>query len=436
VNGRFSAMRAQIYDRVTGRRRLHADSPGPSFMGGTLSPSEVRLALRHYARPLSRQPGRTVESFEQAFARAVRVPHAVAFGNGRVALWAILRALGVGGDDEVVIPGYTCVAVPNAVRFAGARPVYAEIDASTFNVTAATCEQVVSRRTRAMVVAHTYGLPAPMEELRALAEARGLFLIEDAAHALGSEYRGQPVGSLGDAAFFSTEHSKSISTGLGGVATTTDAALAARLQSIQAACPPPDAHRVRRLLLPHLVFAHCCRTRRHLLGEWLLYRSRLYRRAEWSTAECELDGMEPPGYHWRMGDTQARLGLEQLRRLPRLNAARVATAKAYTEGLRSCGLDPPATPGADRPVYARFPYRARRRDALLAAARAERLELGLWFEAPVHPKGTNLAAVAYVNGHCPVAEQTCRQIVNLPCHPGVTPEDVARYIELLARAEG
>src|SRR5438552_6748759 len=232
-------------------------------MGGTLSSAEMRLALRLYARPLSPDPGFAVDAFERAFTRAVAVPHAIAFGTGRAALWAILRALDVGAGDDVVIPGYTCVAVPNAVRFAGARPVYADIDPRTFNLTAATCERVLTPRTRALVVAHTYGLPAPMDELVALAEARGLLLIEDAAHALGSEHQGQPVGSLGDAAFFSTEHSKTISTGLGGVAATTDAALAARLRALQAACPPPDAGRVRRLLIPHLAFGLCYRNRRH-----------------------------------------------------------------------------------------------------------------------------------------------------------------------------
>jgi perosamine synthetase len=192
---------------------------------------------------------------------------------------------------------------------------------------------------------------------------------------------------------------------------------------------------VRRLLIPHLAFGLCYRNRRHRLGEWLLYRSRLYRRAEWSTADAELEGREPPGYRRRMGDAQARLGLAQLDRLPRLNAARGATAKAYTEALTAHGLDPPAAPGADRPVYVRLPYLARRRAALLAAAHSEGLELGLWFEAPVHPRRTNLAAVGYTGGNCPIAERTSQNIVNLPCHPGVSPADMARYVELLARVE-
>jgi dTDP-4-amino-4,6-dideoxygalactose transaminase len=354
-------------------------------------------------------------------------------------LWAILRSLEIGAGDEVIVPGYTCVAVPNAVRFAGARPLYADIDPATFNVTAATCERVLTSRTRALIVGHTYGLPAPMAELKSLADARGLVLIEDAAHALGAMYQGRPVGSIGHAAFFSTEHSKVLSTGLGGVATTADPALAARLRAIQASCPPPDTARVRRLLIPYLAMSLFYRTRRRRMGDLLLYRSRLYRRAEWGTPEEEHLGVEPSGYQWRMGDAQARLGLEQLRRLSELNASRAAITDAYSAALASRGLTLPVPPrdgrAASQPVYVRLPYLARRREALLSAAAAEGLELGLWFEAPVHPERTDLTAVGYSLGSCPVAERTCRQIVNLPCHPGVNQADVDRYTDLLAQVE-
>jgi perosamine synthetase len=404
-------------------------------MGGTLSAPEALLSLRLFLRPPA-STGPSVSAFEAAFARAVHAPSAVSFGSGRVALWAILQAAGIGARDDVVVPGYTCVAVPNAVRFVGAHPVYADIDPLTFNVTAETCSSVLTPRTRALVVAHTYGRPAPMEALCELARARGLLLIEDVAHALGSEYRGRPVGSLGDAAFFSTEHSKTITTGLGGVATAADAALAAGLRAIQSGMQPPSASRVRRILLPHLIFGLCYGTRHPRLGEWLLFRTRLHRWAEWSTQEREHQGLEPATYRWRMGETQALLGLEQLKRLPRLNAARLSVCKSYDLALCRRNLEPPATGGADRVVYVRFPYLSRRRDVLLTMAQSVGLELGLWFEAPVHPGQTDLGAVGYTHGDCPVAERTSRNIVNLPCHPGITAGDIDRYVELLAQVEG
>ena len=406
-------------------------------MGGTLSAAELRLTLRLLLRPPAAEAGAAEDAFEKAFARAVRVPHAVSFGSGRVALWAILRALRIAEGDEVIIPGYTCVAVPNAVRFSGAQPVYADIDPLTYNVTAASCERIVTPRTRALVVGHTYGLPAPMAELREFAEARGLFLIEDAAHALGSEYRGKPVGSLGHAAFFSTEHSKTISTALGGVATTADPLLAEQLQSLQATFPYPDRNRIRRILIPHLIFGLCYRTLQKRLGDLLLFRSRLYRRAAWSTPECEHQGLEPPAYRWRMGEALARLGLEQLRRLPRPECCpgrgrqaillRASWSGASIHPPLPVRIEPSTSACPIFPAAATFYWRRPRR---------KDLELGLWFELPVHPERTELAAVGYTHGDCPVAERTSRRIVNLPCHPGVTSSDVARYLDLLARVEG
>jgi dTDP-4-amino-4,6-dideoxygalactose transaminase len=172
-----------------------------------------------------------------------------------------------------------------------------------------------------------------------------------------------------------------------------------------------------------------------------------------------------------MGEAQARLGLAQLRRLGELTAARRSLAQQYSQSMLELGLepahcddlmtrlpddlkqregrvpsphqvirssghhsiDPPLS--RDRPVFVRFPYLTRRRESLLAEAERRGLELGLWFESPIHPKQTNLAAMGYTVGSCPVAEQVSCQVINLPCHPGITPEDVARYVELLSKVE-
>src|SRR5207248_1402954 len=109
--------------------------------------------------------------------------------------------------------------------------------------------------------------------------------------------------------------------------------------------------------------------------------------------------------------------------------------KAYVAAMQRSGLEPPAAPGSDRPVYVRLPYLARHRPALQAAANQAKLLLGEWFEAPVHPRQTNRAAIGYTDGSCPIGEQTSERIVNLPCHPGITPTDVERYIALLEQVE-
>ena len=144
--------------------------------------------------------------------------HTRTFSKGRVALYALLRAAGIGPGDEVVLPGFTCVVVPAAVGYTGASPVYHDIDSRTFNGDPALAAAAIGPRTRALIVQHTFGLPADLGGLPQLCRERGVVLIEDCAHAIGATRDQRAVGTLGDAAFCSLQWSKPATIGLGGIA--------------------------------------------------------------------------------------------------------------------------------------------------------------------------------------------------------------------------
>jgi dTDP-4-amino-4,6-dideoxygalactose transaminase len=176
--------------------------------------------------------GPEVEGFEAEFAAALGARHCVGVANGTDALTIALRALGVGHGDEVVIPALTFYATAEAVVNAGATPVFCDVDSDTFTITAATVKPVLTARTRALIPVHLYGNPAPMRELRELAAAHGLRLLEDAAQAAGARLEGEAAGHLGDAATFSFFPSKNLGGfGDGGAVVTDDdeVAKAARL---------------------------------------------------------------------------------------------------------------------------------------------------------------------------------------------------------------
>ncbi len=179
---------------------------------------------------------------------------AFAFWKGRVALYAILKALEIGDGDEVIIPGFTCVVVPNAVRFAGARPVYVDIPANGYNLDLAEVAAAITPKTKALVIQHTFGIPADLEKLLPLAEKHKLFVIEDCAHTLGTQYKGQLLGSFGHAAFFSSQWSKPYTTGLGGIAATRDPDLASRLRVIQAGFDSPTGQAQLRLFVQYRLY--------------------------------------------------------------------------------------------------------------------------------------------------------------------------------------
>lgn len=169
--------------------------------------------------------------FERAFAARHEARHCITAMNGTVSLVAAFAACGIGPGDEVIVPAYTFFATASAVRLAGATPVFVDIEPDTYNLDVAAAEAAIGERTKAIVPVHFAGLPVDLDLLLPLAAKRGLIVIEDAAHAHGSSWRGRPVGALGDIGSFSYQANKNMTAGEGGALLTNDDALAARLWS-------------------------------------------------------------------------------------------------------------------------------------------------------------------------------------------------------------
>jgi perosamine synthetase len=351
------------------------------------------------------------DRFRSQIAEALGVPpdHVSLFGRGRVALYAILRALEIGQGDEVIVPAFTCVAVPNPILYLGARPVWVDIDAATYLIDPAGVEAAITPRTRAILAQNTFGLSADLDALAAIADRHGLTVIDDSTHGLGGRYRGMPSGATAALSFFSTQWSKPLSTGLGGFAVARDDGAATRLRAIEAAAIEPSALRVRTLSA--LIYA------RERAGRGPVFRAgrATYRALSrlgvipGSSSRDELEGSAmPPGFVARLSTAQARLGSDRIGRLATDVAERRAIAHRYSAWLRERGL----TAAAD-------------------AVRAG-VDLGDWFVSPIHPVTERLDRWAYAAGTAPIAEQACRAIVNLPTDPDLGADGIDRVLEFLA----
>ena len=357
------------------------------------------------------------DSFRRAVGDVVGVPpdHVTLFWRGRVALYAILRALDIGPGDEVVVPAFTCVAVPNAILYTGARPVYADIDEATYTPDPDAVARAVGGSTRAVVAQNTFGLSSDLEALAAAAGRHGAVVIDDSTHGLGGTHRGRPNGAGAHAAFFSTQWSKPISTGLGGVAVTGDPALARELRSLEDAAAEPPV--VEQALLRTMVWAReLVEAPRALATGRTVYRA-LGRLGvvPGSSSSGELDGpLMPPGFLTRMSPVQAALGADRLASLREAVLRRRATAERYSTWLASHGCTPAYQPPCSTHAFLRYPLRVRERDAFLDDARRARLDLGDWFRSVLHPVSGDLEPWGYRWGTAPVAERVTAEIVNLP----------------------
>jgi len=357
--------------------------------------------------------GPRVQALERAWEKYFAVPHAVSVNSATSGLYAAVGASGVGPGDEVIVSPYTMIASATAAVVFGAIPVFADIDPDIFCLTAETIRRCLTPRTKAIIVVDIFGHPAEMEEIMALAAEHDLIVIEDAAQAPGAMYRGRPAGTLAHMGVFSLNYHKTIHCGEGGVVVTADPDLAERLQLI----------------------------RNH--------------------AEIVVDRkgvkniVNMVGQNYRMTEIEAAIAGEQLKKLERLLAGRIACAEYYDKHLAGLpGLHLPAVrPGVRHGYYVySMRYTAAEsgvpRDRLVAALAAEGIPLGQGYVRPIYlePMYQQRIAfgrdgfpftypgytgqVSYDQGICPVAERMHFEelIVSGLCHASMTEADLADVV--------
>jgi len=373
-----------------------------------------------------------VSTYEDQFANLFpKDIQAFAFWKGRVALYAILESLGIGPGDEVIMPGFTCVVVPNAVLYRGAIPVYVDIEDTSFTMDVCDIERKITNRTKAIIVQHTYGIPAEMDAIMSLAAKARIAVIEDCAHALGSTYKDRIVGSIGDAAFFSSQWSKPYTTGMGGMAIAADRNLRQKLESLQARYSRPGLKEVSILRLQMTIY-HKFFTSRLF---WVAMRSLKVLSDTGifmpSSSKEELVGAKPVGYEKGMSEFQALRGLRELSHLKDNLASRDQLTGWYSQMLPNAGFEPLTIPPGGKAVLVRYPLLVKNKLTVLAEAQRRRIELGSWFDSVIHPSGTPLRDMGYSPGQCPVAERVVRHIVNLPLHRRVSENDALRTVSFI-----
>ncbi|MDD3828053.1 MAG: UDP-4-amino-4,6-dideoxy-N-acetyl-beta-L-altrosamine transaminase [Anaerolineae bacterium] len=336
--------------------------------------------------------GPKVAEFETAWSRTTGARHTISVSSGTAALHAAAFGAGIGRGDEVIVPALTFAASANCVLYQGGKPVFVDVQADTLNVDPAAVEAAITHRTRAIVAVDYAGQPADLDELRAISKRHGLWLIEDAAHAVGATYKGRAIGSVSDLTTFSTHPVKHVTTGEGGMITTADDTVAQRLRWFRNHGITTD-HRQRA------------------------------EKGGWFYEMVEL------GYNYRLPDINCALGLSQLRKLEPWLARRRAVAACYDAAFARLPAVRPLAVHPDRePAWHIYPILldleglGQGRAQVFAALRAENIGVNVHY-IPIywHPYYQELA---YPRGLCPVAERSYERLITLPLFASMTDQDV------------
>ena len=337
--------------------------------------------------------GPAVERFEEAVARFTGTQHAVAVSSGTAALHAAMHAMKIGPGDEVIVPAITFAATANAVVYCGATPIFADVQPTSLLVNPQSIAEKISSKTRGILAVDYAGQPCDYDELRRIADASDLFLAADGCHALGASYKGRKVGELADLTTFSFHPVKHITTGEGGMITTNQAALAARMR----------------------------RFRNH--GISTDHRSR----SEQGQFYYEMVEL---GFNYRLSDFQCALGTSQLRRLPLWLEQRRKLARRYDEQFRGDEEVKPLEASGDR-THAWHLYVVRlrnERDELFQRLRKRGIGANVHY-LPVYLHPFYRQKFGYGEGLCPVAEAAYQEILSLPLYPQMNFEDVDYVVD-------
>jgi len=328
--------------------------------------------------------GPKVKEFENAFANYTSAEHAVCLSSCTAGLHLSLIALGVGPGDEVIVPAQTHVATAHSVMYVGAKPVFADIDPRTYNISVDSLRKSITKKTRAVNIVHFAGLPCDMEQIIKIAEENKMYIIEDCAHAVGAEYKGRTVGTLGQTGCFSFYPIKHITTTEGGMLITNKEEIAEKVSKLRA---------------------------------FGIDVATFYRKKPGVYDTTSL------GYNYRMTEVEAAIGLVQLKKSSEMIKKRIENAAILDKALKNIpGLKTPYVPEKVKHSYFFFQLRVTKdfplsRDELILKLKEKGIGTSIYYATPVHLMTLYRNEFGYKEGMLPHAEKSAEETLALPVHP-------------------
>jgi len=356
---------------------------------------------------------------------------ATLFATGREALCALLRSLDLKSGEEVMVQGYTCVVVPNAIHAAGGVPVYVDIDRDTLNLDPEAVEATITNRTRAVICQHTFGIPAETQRLKEICNKHNLILIEDCAHVIPDRNDPEAIAKYGDFLLFSLGRDKAISGITGGVLISRKPEASAKLKDEEKNSTDLSFWKIGRLINYPWIYYFARPFYGIVLGKAFLVLTRKIGLLVPILSDDEKEDGKMPLLLHRLPNACAYLALQSFKRLSEINDHRRTLTRFYLEEGRKNGWPLLSGVTENLPLQ-KFPLFVRNADGIRAKLKKKNIHLNDgWTGCVVCPPGINLDALNYTPGSDPEAEAACEQILSLPTHPTMTMRQAKILVQTL-----
>lgn len=352
--------------------------------------------------------------------------HCFSFASGRMGFYSILKSINIQPNDEIIIPSFTCIVVPNAILYSGAKPVYCDISANDFNIDINKLESLITSHTRVIYAQHTFGQMCDIAAIKKIALKHNLIVIEDAALALGAKHNGQWAGTIGDFGYYSTDRSKVINTGLGGIVAVNNPDFIQKFSDYYDTLPYLNKQLTRNIAKTFLLNFITLHPSVYWIGKFLnagLTKLGLmtYFLDEKFTHLKSIKGYPYPA---KLSNICAKIGISQFQDIEKNITHRKKTAHYYNEIL---GIYPDEYIEDEKNIFLRYSFLIHNRD-FWEERFSSKIDLSIWFKTIASGRIDNFEEIGYLSGSNTVSENVCVHIFNLPTHQQIKPEKLQNLL--------
>lgn len=374
------------------------------------------------------QSGKAVSLLEKELQTFFAVKSIVAFDSGRSSLQIALESLELQKNDEVLLQAYTCCVVSNAVIWSGARPVYVDVN-KNFNMDPSDLEKKITQKSKVLIIQHTFGIPADLEALLAIAKKHNLTIIEDAAHVIGGTYKNKMLGTWGDIGMLSFGTDKSISCGRGGALISNNTDLAQKFQTRQNELQHLSKRYIVQQLYTFVLFFICKPLYTIGIGKFLFVVSKKLHISSRIIEQSEKKGKQISHFPAKLANALAMIALHQMKHVKEFNEHRIALTENYQKNIQNSQIETPEK--IQNIPFLRFPLLVKNPAKLHKIGQKEGILLGDWYNTVIAPRDADENKMGYTKGSCPNAEKFAQRSINLPTHTHISQKDQEKIIKIL-----
>ena len=395
-----------------------------NVFSGTNSFREIRDVLLW--RSQDEEP---IKHYENIISRTINSDSVFTFASGRMGFYTILKAINIQKNDEVIIPSFTCVVVPNAILYSGAKPIYCDINKDDFNIDVSNVEKLITSKTKVLYAQHTFGQMCDINAIQKIAQKYNLLVIEDTAGALGAKLNNLHAGTIGDFGYFSTDRTKVVNTGLGGIVSVNNKKYIKNFTEIFNDVPYLNQTLTKKIVRTFVLNIVTLNPYFYWVGKFINVILSKLKIMTYLLDESFIkkDQIQDYPYPARLSCLLAKIGISQFQALNDNLDNRKKNANYYNDILN---IYTPEYMNSDKNIFLRYSFLVKNRD-YWENKFSSKIDLSIWFNTIAYGRNDNLEAINYKVNSNKVSEFVCEHIFNLPTHNQIRPEKLQALLKEL-----